>query len=184
MSRRDPWRIALFSGLAVALAALAVAAVGVAPALPPLLYLAAVTPELWRVDVARHRLPNALVLPGYPVVVTGLVWQGVQDAAALPLALACTLGYPLFLLLLHAGGGMGMGDVKLGLLIGGALGLVGVGATVVGVVLAFLGGGVVAASALVLARRRRSPAARMPFGPFMLAGAWLAPALDGLVLVP
>jgi leader peptidase (prepilin peptidase)/N-methyltransferase len=66
---------------------------------------------------------------------------------------------------------MGMGDVKLG----GALGLASwlpfVG--VVSPVIAFLAGGVV--SVILLVRRGRG--GRIAFGPFLLAGFWLAVGL-------
>ena len=66
------WQLPVAAGLA----ALAVLAAGPHPAALPLLYLAAVTPELVRVDLREHRLPNRLVLPG---VALGLVVWGIIE---------------------------------------------------------------------------------------------------------
>jgi leader peptidase (prepilin peptidase)/N-methyltransferase len=70
---------------------------------------------------------------------------------------------------------MGMGDVKLGGVLGAAAGLVGIVAAVASPVAAFIGGGVAGISAI-----RRGPGGSIPFGPFMLAGFWAAVVLAGL----
>ncbi len=74
-----------------------------------------------------------------------------------------------FLLRMIRPGGMGGGDVKLA----GVLGLsrlARLGCPLVGAFAAFILGGVVGI-ALLLARRRRRKA--IPFGPWMIAGAWI-----------
>jgi leader peptidase (prepilin peptidase)/N-methyltransferase len=68
--------------------------------------------------------------------------------------------------------GMGFGDVKLAGVLGLLLGWLGWGALVVGAFFGFVLGGVVGA-ALMFARRAGRRTA-IPFGPFMLAGAFLA----------
>src|SRR5262249_25623973 len=76
-----------------------------------------------------------------------------------------------FLLVLIYPAGMGLGDVKLAGVLGMYLGWLGWGALVVGAFLGFLLGGPVGGG-LMLPR----PAGResmIPFGPFMLAGAWV-----------
>jgi leader peptidase (prepilin peptidase)/N-methyltransferase len=67
---------------------------------------------------------------------------------------------------------MGFGDVKLALLLGLYLGWLGWSSLAVGAFAGFLLGGIVGA-ALMLARRANRKT-RMPFGPYMLAGAFLA----------
>jgi leader peptidase (prepilin peptidase)/N-methyltransferase len=153
----------------------AVLAVGPSPTTIPLLYLAAITPPLWLADLTERRLPNRLVLPGYPVVLiaAAIDWLVSHDPPVV--ALVSGVAYLGFLVLLGLGGGMGMGDIKLAGVLGVAAGLVGVVCAVASPVTAFLGGGV--AGMLVL---RRGSRASIPFGPFMLAGFWVAIALAGL----
>ena len=98
--------------VAVALTVLAAVAVGARPLLIGLVWLAAVTPPLVETDLARHRLPDAVVLPGYPVVLAALVLDGwARGYDALPAVLAGA-GSGLVLLLLHVTGGLGFGDPK------------------------------------------------------------------------
>ncbi len=146
---------------------------GVTFAAIPLLYLAAVTPALVAIDVREHRLPNALVLPGYPVAALGLVGEWMRTGQLPVVALVAGAASTVFLLALSLGGGMGMGDVKLAGVLGLSAGLVGVTPAVVSPLAAFTLGGV---SALVVAARH-GRGARIPFGPFLLAGFWIAVVL-------
>lgn len=140
----------------------------------PLLYLAMVTPALVSWDVRYRRLPNRLVVPGIVVgsACIGLNWAMTRSPPIAPLVAGA--GIAVFLLLVHVTGGMGMGDVKLGLALGLAAWtpLIGVAAPVI----AFLAGGVV--SAVHLARRGRG--GTIAFGPFLLLGFWVAVAIAGL----
>ena len=148
----------------------AVLLVGPRPILAGFAWLAAVTPRLVAVDMARHRLPDAIVLPGYPVVLGSVAldaWAQGTEPTGPPLAGAA---YGLVLLLLHVLGGMGLGDVKLAPLLGALTGAIAPGGTLLAVVLAFLAGGIAAVVVLV----RHGLGARMPFGPAMLFGAWAA----------
>lgn len=157
--------------VAAALAVLAVLATGFRPLLIGLLWLAIVTPRLVDVDLAQHRLPDAVVLPGYPVVLAALALDGRDPLPALLEGGA----YGLVLLLLHVAGGMGLGDVKLAPLLGAlASGLV-PGGALLALVIAFLAGGI--AATVVLVRRGRG--GRLAFGPPMLLGAWTAILLLG-----
>jgi leader peptidase (prepilin peptidase)/N-methyltransferase len=67
--------------------------------------------------------------------------------------------------------GMGMGDVKLAGVLGLYLGALGWAQLVVGVVAAFAVGAI--AGAIVLIIRRSLKDRRVPFGPWMFAGAWI-----------
>lgn len=156
--------------LAAVLAAGAVVAVAPRPALAGLLWLAWATPRLTAIDIAEHRLPDRLVLPGYPVLLAVVLTEAATGAAAVPATLALAAGYGLLLLLLHGAGGMGLGDVKLAPVLGLAAGAVSPAAAVAAPLLAFLVGGVVALVALV----RFGRGAPIPFGPAMLLGAWTA----------
>jgi leader peptidase (prepilin peptidase)/N-methyltransferase len=160
----------------VLLGLLALWALGPAPALLPALYLAVVTPELVRVDLRSRRLPNVLVLPGYGVLaaVAGICW--VASGAVLWAVPAATGAAFLFLLLMNVLGGMGMGDVKLGGVLAGALAVTSLEAAAAGIAAGFLLGGVASVCLLLrrgiiggLTRAQRS----IPFGPYLLAGYWL-----------
>ena len=140
----------------------------------PLLYLALVTVPLIVIDVRSHRLPNSLVLPGYLVLLMAMLGVWWQTAEFPWLALASAAGYFVVLYLLAWLGGMGMGDVKLAGVLGGASGLVSLQAVVMSPVIAFLAAGLVS---LVVWALTRTSKTRIPFGPFLLVGFWLAVAL-------
>lgn len=141
-------------------------------ALLPLWYFAAVTPRLCLIDIAEHRLPNRLVLPGYPAGMLGVLaaWLLLGSSPMLPVVAAVTCFGGMFALSLT--GGLGMGDVKLAGALGLALGMVGLDAVILGPVLGFLFGGVAGVVLLIAGRAGRR--SRIPFGPFLLAGFWLA----------
>jgi leader peptidase (prepilin peptidase)/N-methyltransferase len=79
------------------------------------------------------------------------------------------LGY--FLMALVYPGGMGFGDVKLAGVLGLFLGWLGWGPLIVGSFAAFLLGG--AFAVVLLVSRRVSRKGGIPFGPWMLLGAWV-----------
>lgn len=162
--------------VALALGALAVAALGIRPALIVPLYLAAVTAELCRTDVAAHRLPNALVLPGYGFAAVGLAWESATSGRGPWLALGTGAAFFVFLLLMNLAGGMGMGDVKLAGVLGLSLGTLGVTTAVAGFAIGFVAGG--AAGVVALLVPGGGVLRRIPFGPFLLAGFWAALSLS------
>lgn len=158
--RRLGWQVPL----TVALAVLAWFAIGPVVAAIPALYVAAVAPELTRIDLAEHRLPNRLVVPGLIVglLAAGGSWATTGVFPLVPLVAAVAYAGVLFLFAL--GGGLGMGDVKLA----AALGLASPTSViaVASPLLAFLLGGVAALVVLIV----RGRGTRIPFGPFLLAG--------------
>lgn len=164
-STRDWWPLPLAATLAV----VAVSSVGLEPRVIPALYLAAVTPALGAADVRERRLPNDLVLPGYAAAGLGLAGDAVAHGGVSMLAILGGVAFFGSFLLIAALGGMGMGDVKLAGVLGIAAGLVGVTALVVAPLAAFLLGGVAAVAAL-----RGAGASSIPFGPYLLAGFWIA----------
>ena len=169
---RDLLRWAWQLPVAVTLAWLAIAALGLTPAAVPAVYLAAVTPELVRIDLREHRLPNRIVLPGVAVGLAsaGLSWAVTSVAPLVPLVAAlATAG---LFALLALGGGVGMGDVKLAAVIGLASPTVVIALTAP--LAAFLLGGVAASivllRGLVAGRGPEARRARLAFGPYLLAG--------------
>jgi leader peptidase (prepilin peptidase)/N-methyltransferase len=145
-------------------------------ALPAYLWLAGAGVALAGIDIDVKRLPNAIVYPSIVVVggwlvglslVLGEPWQAGRTVAA-----ALALGAFFGVIHLIAPRGMGMGDVKLAILIGAALGWLGWTEVLVGGFLAFLLGAVVGVALMLLGRAGRKSA--LPFGPFMLLGCLIA----------
>ncbi|WP_142163658.1 A24 family peptidase [Cellulomonas sp. SLBN-39] len=145
---------------------------------PALLYLVAITVALTAIDLDVHRLPDAIVLPSYPVALALLALAsadpgGTADWGALlraGIGAAAMFAF-YFVLLVAYPAGMGFGDVKLAGVLGLYLGWVGWGALVVGAFAAFLVGGVVGLA--LIAGRRAGRRTQIAFGPWMLAGAWI-----------
>ncbi|QYF75494.1 prepilin peptidase [Cryobacterium sp. PAMC25264] len=139
------------------------------------LYLVAISIALALIDLDVHRLPNPLVLPSY---VVGAVLLGSAAALSGDLAAVLRAGAGLaalwvayFILALAYPGGMGFGDVKLAGVLGLFLGFLGWGELAVGAFAAFLLGGIYAGGLLVSGRATRKSG--IPFGPWMLIGAWV-----------
>lgn len=167
ISRRYPL-IELGTGVVFALVAWRFA--DLAWAMPAYLYLAAIAVALAAIDLDVRRLPDAIVLPGYPVLAALLAvasW-GTGDWPALVRAAIGAGALIAFYLVPALFGGMGLGDVKLAGLLGAALAWLGWGPLVVGAFAAFVLGGLWAIGLmLVRGAGRRST---VPFGPWMLLG--------------
>jgi leader peptidase (prepilin peptidase)/N-methyltransferase len=150
---------------------------GVTPALPAFLYLAAAGVVLAVVDPALHRLPDRIVLPSYPIAGGLLAAGALPGGDVRPLARAGLGALALFAAyyLLAVAGGVGFGDVKLAGVLGLVLGWSGWPQVVLGAALAFVYGGL--CSAMLLLARRVGRKSRVPYGPFMLAGALTAVVL-------
>jgi leader peptidase (prepilin peptidase) / N-methyltransferase len=155
----------LFAALAATRGPLAV--------LPALLYVAATGVALTLIDLDHHRLPDAIVLPSYPVLVALLAFAavGTDDPPVVRALLSAGIWLGLYgsLWLLTAGRGMGAGDVKLSGLLGLLLGWLGWGPSVLGLFAGFVVGSVVGVALLWSGRVSRR--ARIAHGPFMLVGA-------------
>jgi leader peptidase (prepilin peptidase)/N-methyltransferase len=148
------------------------------------LYLAAISVVLAVIDLDTKRLPDSIVLPGYAVGAALLGGAGILrgDTGALVTAAIGGAAAALFFFVLHAIGGMGFGDVKLAGVVGLFLGFLGVPQLTVGIAAGFAIGALVGIGLMVL--RGRSRKAAIPFGPWILAGAWVGviagqPLADG-----
>lgn len=139
------------------------------------LYFAAISVALFLIDLDTRRLPNVIVLPSYAVGVVLLgavaIILGHYGEFLTAIASAAALFVFYLILAIVKPGGMGMGDVKLAGVIGLFLGWIGVGAVVVGAFSAFLLGGLFSIGLLIF--RKAGRAAKIPFGPWMLVGAWV-----------
>jgi leader peptidase (prepilin peptidase)/N-methyltransferase len=139
------------------------------------LYLAAVSVALALIDLDTHRLPNKIVLPAY-IVGGALLGAAALVAGEYPRLIGAGVGLAAmwlayFLMAVLYPGGMGFGDVKLAGVLGFFLGWLGWGPLIVGSFSAFLIGGLFAV--VLLATRRVTRKGGIPFGPWMLVGAWL-----------
>ncbi|MEH1030596.1 leader peptidase (prepilin peptidase)/N-methyltransferase [Micromonospora profundi] len=163
-----PLAAAVFVGLAAAL--------GDDPALPVFLAVAAVGLVLALVDLACLRLPDALVLTAGALALGGLTSAALlTDTSGRlvgALAGAAVAGAAHVLLAVLPGSRLGFGDVKLAGVLGLPLGWLGRDALLAGLFLPHLLHGAVVLGLLAARRVRRGTL--LPFGPALLAGAWLA----------
>ncbi|WP_166850921.1 A24 family peptidase [Isoptericola sp. BMS4] len=171
---RPSWR--LITALAVVSVVWAVWLTGPGWATPAFVVAALAGAALGVIDVRDRRLPDVILYPAMcacaallvaAVVVTG-AWENLARAG---------LGAPalgiVYLVLSRIGPrGLGLGDVKLAVLLGMLAGWQGWQAVLWTGVLPFLLAGVVAAGLLIARRATRQ--SMLPFGPFMLVGAAVA----------
>ena len=117
------------------------------------------------IDVESHRLPNNIVLPSAAILLAARLASAPEHWHAwLGAGLGAFAFFLVFALMYPAG--LGMGDVKLALLLGFGLG----GAVLPALVVGTLAGG---AAGIVLLVRNGTDARRraIPFGPFLAFGA-------------
>lgn len=140
-----------------------------------LLFVMAVSVALALIDIDTHTLPNRIVLPMYPVLVLLLAASsaltGDWGAMLRGLLGLVILGGVYLVLAIAAPRGMGFGDVKLAGALGLLLAYLGWGPLAVGAFGAFLLGGTF--GIVLLLTRRAGRSTGIPFGPWMLLGAWV-----------
>jgi leader peptidase (prepilin peptidase) / N-methyltransferase len=129
---------------------------------------AAVLVALAAIDVERGIIPNRIVLPAAALVLVANIAIAPSRAADWVLA-ALIAGVVLSLPALFGRNWMGMGDAKLALLIGAAIGWGVVGAVLLGLLCAFPAALFVVGRGGLQARK-----STIPFGPFLVAGALIA----------
>lgn len=149
---------------------------GASWALPAYLYLAAIGVALSAIDLDTKRLPNAIVLPSYVVALVLLLLPAVIDGQWDAYLRAVLSGAALFafyfLLAFIYPAGMGFGDVKLSGVLGIYLGWVSWALVALGTFTGFLLGAVV--GIVVMLRGKGGRKTKVPFGPFMVVGTFLA----------
>jgi leader peptidase (prepilin peptidase)/N-methyltransferase len=136
----------------------------------------AVTVALTLTDLDHKLIPNRILFPGIavaaPLLLVGAVADGDPGRWLHAAAGAAAYFGLLFALALVARGGLGFGDVKLAILLGMFLTYRGWDILLVGGFLAFFLGGAV--SLLLLAFRIKGRKDAIPFGPYLVVGAYLA----------
>lgn len=142
----------------------------------PYSVLAAVGVALGLIDIIEQRLPSALVFPGLAVVgalfATSAILHSSASSLLRALAGMALLATFYLVLALASGGGLGAGDVKLGGVLGLAMGWQSWSTILIGTILGWSLAALVRL-ALRLDRRRQCESA-MPVGPFLLVGAFVA----------
>jgi leader peptidase (prepilin peptidase)/N-methyltransferase len=176
-----PWKYPLVEFLTALLVGASVLAFGFSAEAAVASFFCAALVAVSVVDLERRIIPNRIVLPAAAVVLAGQTllfpspeWALAAFAAALFLFIAA-LAYP---------AGMGMGDVKLALLLGAMLGRTVPVAMMIAMIAALV-------PAIVLLIRHGSAARKMgiQFGPFLafggivglFAGDWILDAYLGLL---
>ncbi|MHB8682645.1 MAG: prepilin peptidase [Acidimicrobiales bacterium] len=178
-----PWGMRPFSVRALALAAVGAAVLGAFGArfgadvaLAPFAVLALGLLALSAVDLERYLIPNRIVYPTLAVVAPLLVVASAVDHRWGSLGRAAIAGAVafagFFAVHLAVPRGMGFGDVRLAGLIGLATGWLGLGHAFVGFFAAFVLGAVIGIGVMVATGGGRKT--RIPFGPFLAAGAVVA----------
>ncbi len=146
-------------------------------------WIGALAVPLSAVDLAHHRLPDALTLPAVPITLgvaaLGADSGAVLDAVGRAAAAGLVVGGLFLTLATVLPVAMGRGDAKLAFTIGSALGAVSWPAVPIAVFLAFVIGSV--AGIAGMATRRLNLRSALPFGPALLAGCWLVLAVPGLL---
>jgi leader peptidase (prepilin peptidase)/N-methyltransferase len=170
--------VLLGGGLAIAALSLPDAVWPVA-ALRIILATAPVVGGVWLaiIDSREHRLPNAIIYPLGIVTIGLTVALAIATGQPAQLLLAPLSGLALgaFYFLLGLLGAVGFGDVKLAIIIGISLSWFDWPALVAATVLAYV---LAIPHAVVLAIRKHSRGltVRLPFGPYMIAGALVTAA--------
>lgn len=139
--------------------------------------LAVSGPWLAAVDADVMRLPNR-VLGGTALLMAGAIltvaWVGAGPDAAIQTLIGAAAGGGLFAVIHFASRGeLGFGDVKLAAIIGAGLGPLGLGHVCV----ALLAG---SAAALIWIKATKHTDRHLPYGPWLLVGAWIAALMPSL----
>jgi len=147
--------------------------------LPGYFWFVGVTVVLTLTDLDHKLIPNKILFPGTVVGAALLGAGALLDGSVASFARATAAGAAYFATLLVialvARGGFGFGDVKLAALLGLFAGYLGWGQLLVAMFLPFAVGGVV--SILLLVTRIKGRKDAIPFGPYMVIGAYIAVSL-------
>jgi leader peptidase (prepilin peptidase)/N-methyltransferase len=179
--RRDPGRTALVAIVAAGLFAATPAVIGVDWTLPAYLWFVGVTLTLMLTDIDTKLIPNRILFPGTVIGLVLLVAGGLVESGPIVRALVGGAIYFLLLMVLAliARGGFGFGDVKLSFLLGLFAAYQSWDTLIVAIFAAFLLGGIVSLFLVLTKIRGRKDA--IPFGPYLVVGAYLAIAWGGTI---
>jgi leader peptidase (prepilin peptidase)/N-methyltransferase len=135
-------------------------------------------------DLAAHEIPHKIMWPGMLALVIGLLVAAAIEGSWARFGIALLTGLIIavvyFVIAWFGKGQFGIGDVSLSLFFGTFLGWLGLPYALVGAFGAFLVHGLVTIGVLIARRAGRK--AELPFGPSLIAAAWLAAFLAPIVL--
>ena len=138
-------------------------------------YLALISVVLAAIDLDVYRLPDAIVLPAYPAIAVMLTADAALAGEWWPLVRGTIGAFALagfyFVMLVINPKGMGLGDVKTAGVLGLALAYLGWAQLGVGAFFGPMIGGLFVIVALIRGRVTRK--SRVPYGPALIAGAWV-----------
>ena len=141
-----------------------------------LLALATLTMPLVVTDIKEHRLPNSLTFAGFiaglGVSIVLVIKENNFSPLIHSLGVAILAGFAFLLLNLSSRGGMGMGDVKLAIMLGALIAPFGWQVLVMGFIVAFVLGAIF--GLILLASKKANRKTLIPFGPYLLVGAWIS----------
>ena len=169
------WRYPAIELATAGLAAGAILSFGATPRGVAATLLAVALVPVVVIDLQHRLIPDVVVLPAALGALVAAAWADPDHFTASAVA-AAGAGAFMFLLWAAYPGGMGLGDVKLAVLIGAVLGT----SVVPALAIAFAAG---AALGVAMLLRHGSAARKMavPFGPFLAGGAlialWCGPAM-------
>lgn len=178
------FRYAIVEATTAALFAATLGIIGALWVLPAYLWFVGVTVALTLTDLDHKLIPNRILFPSTAIGVVLLGLGAVLDGelGAFGRALLGGVAYfaVLLVIALIARGGFGFGDVKLAAFLGLYTAYLGWGHLAVSLFLPFAVGGVV--SVLLLVTRIKGRKDAIPFGPYMVIGAYLAVAVGDQII--
>ena len=179
--RSNPGRAPLVAVATAGLFGITPLAVDVDWVLPAYLWFVAVTVTLTLTDIDAKLIPNRILFPGTAVALALLLGGAVIEDGPIvrPLVGGAIYFVLLLALALIARGGFGFGDVKLAFLLGLFTAYQSWETLIVAMFSAFLLGGFVSAILVVFRIRNRKDS--IPFGPYLVAGAYLAIVWAGTI---
>jgi leader peptidase (prepilin peptidase)/N-methyltransferase len=179
--RSRPGRTPLVAILTAALFAGTPEVIGVDWTLPAYLWFVGLTMTLTLTDIDTKLIPNKILFPGTAVGLALLVGGGLAEGGPVVRAIAGGALYFVLLLVLAsiARGGFGFGDVKLAFVLGLFATYQSWDALIVAIFAAFLLGGAV--SLVLVLTKVRSRKDAIPFGPYLVVGAYFAIAWAGTI---
>jgi len=135
-------------------------------------------------DLAAHEIPHKIMWPGMLALVASLLIAAAIEGSwarfGVALATGAVIALVYFVIAWFGKGQFGIGDVSLSLFFGTFLGWLGLPYALVGALGAFLVH--VPVTIAVLIARRAGRKAELPFGPSLIAAAWLAAFLGPIAL--
>jgi leader peptidase (prepilin peptidase) / N-methyltransferase len=182
--RPIPWRYPLVEVGTALLFALAALRFGADWALPAYLLCFATLLAVALIDLEHFIVPNRIVFPvlyaSVPLLGAAAALGGEWDRFGTAVVGAVAASGSLLAINLVSPRGMGMGDVKLALVLGLYLGWLGLGHVALGLFLGFLLGALV--GLLLIALGLRSRRDHVPFAPFLAAGTIIAVLVGAPIL--